>query len=72
MSKAKPRRTKTVQVRVTLQMWRALKNRAKLSHYGVVSDVVLEQLERLVGNDTSPVRDRAVPAMSEATTERAA
>jgi hypothetical protein len=48
MAKRKPRRTKLVQVRVTPQMERELKRRANLSHDGVVSLLVLEQLQLLI------------------------
>jgi hypothetical protein len=62
MPKLKPRRTKTIQVRVTPKMYRALKARANVAHFGVVSGVVLAELERLVGDtgeSTGRVLERA-------------
>ncbi len=66
MAKRKPRRTKLIQVRVTPQMERELKRRASLSHDGVVSLLVLEQLQILIDGGMAAALVKAGRSMTEA------
>lgn len=70
MAKRKPRRTKLIQVRVTPAMDRELRRRANLSHDGVVSLLVLEQLQLLIDAGAvavfKPTTTAAIESMEQA------